>query len=51
MTARALAGTRSREDVSGRRAGLVEALAANPMVATPELAERLVDEILANSPA
>jgi 6-phospho-beta-glucosidase len=50
-TARALAGTRSREDVAGRRPALVEALAANPLVGTAELAERLVDEILAHSPA
>jgi 6-phospho-beta-glucosidase len=50
LTARALAGTRSREDVRSRRTSLVEALAANPMVAETELAERLVDEILAHSP-
>ena len=31
----------------GRRLALVEALGANPMVESPELAERLVDEILA----
>lgn len=49
-TARALAGTRSRDDVRGRRPALVEALGANPMVESPELAERLVDEILANAP-
>ena len=49
-TARALAGTRSRDDVRGRRLALVEALGANPMVESAELAERLVDEILANAP-
>lgn len=51
LTARALAGTRSRGDVRGRRPALIEALAANPMLAAPELAERLVDEILASSPS
>jgi 6-phospho-beta-glucosidase len=49
-TARALAGTRSRDEVRERRLPLIEALSANPMVESPELAERLVDEILANDP-
>ena len=50
-TARALAGTRSREDVRERRRELIMALAANPMVSTEDLAERLVDEILDGSPS
>ena len=50
MTARALAGTRSRQDVRDRREGLISALAANPMLPTADLAERLVDEILDRSP-
>jgi len=50
MTARALAGTRSRQDVRERRDGLISALAANPMLPTADLAERLVDEILGRSP-
>jgi alpha-galactosidase/6-phospho-beta-glucosidase family protein len=51
LTARALAGVRSREDLRSRRPGLVEALLANPLVDDATLAERLVDEILAASPA
>ena len=51
LTARALAGSRSREYLPNRRPALVEALAANPMVGTEELAARLVDEILARSPS
>lgn len=51
LTARALAGTRSRAEMQSRRLSLVDALAANPMVETAELAERLVDEILATSPS
>ena len=50
-TARALAGTRSREDVRERPSELIPALAANPMVSTEDLAERLVDEILDRSPS
>jgi 6-phospho-beta-glucosidase len=50
LTAHALAGTRSASDVRSRRPALVEALAANPMVTDPDLAARLVDEILADSP-
>jgi alpha-galactosidase/6-phospho-beta-glucosidase family protein len=49
-TARALAGCRSRDDVRARRVRLVEALAANPMVPSSSLAERLLDEILDASP-
>ncbi len=61
LTAHALAGTRSRDDVRTRRSALVEALLVNPMVedamvadaglADAGLAERLVDEILAHSPS
>jgi 6-phospho-beta-glucosidase len=51
LTAHALAGARSRDDLAGRRPALVEALAANPMVESDDLAERLVDEILARSPS
>jgi 6-phospho-beta-glucosidase len=51
LTARALAGTRSQEDVRARRAELVRALATNPMLPTIELAGRIVDAILATSPA
>jgi 6-phospho-beta-glucosidase len=51
LTARALAGSRSREYLHSRRPALVEALAANPMVGTEELAARLVDHILASSPS
>jgi 6-phospho-beta-glucosidase len=50
-TARALAGCRSRQNLAIRREALVEALAANPMVPTEALAARLVDHILASSPA
>jgi 6-phospho-beta-glucosidase len=50
LTARALAGTRSRDDVRGRRDELVEALAANPMLPDAALAERIVDAVLAASP-
>ncbi len=49
-TAEALAGSRTRTDVMARRDRLVEALAANPMVSSEDLAARLVDEILAASP-
>ncbi len=51
LTARALAGVRSPDDLVERRSELVEALAANPMLADADLAGRLVDEILARSPA
>jgi 6-phospho-beta-glucosidase len=51
LTARALVGARSYDDVRARRSALVEALAANPMVPGARLAERLVDHILANSPS
>jgi 6-phospho-beta-glucosidase len=51
LTARALADVRSRDDLRSRRPGLVEALLANPLVDDATLAERLVDEILAASPA
>jgi 6-phospho-beta-glucosidase len=51
LTARALAGVRSRDDLLERRSALVEALAANPMLPDAGLAERLVDEIVARSPA
>lgn len=50
MTAEALAGARSRDDVRGRRDRLVAALTANPMVPSPDTAARLVDEILDQSP-
>jgi len=49
-TARVLTGCRSRDDVRARRDRLVEALATSPMVPSPSLAERLVDEILDASP-
>ncbi len=51
LTARALAGVRSRDDLAERRPALVEALATNPMLPDAELAGRLVDEIIARSPA
>jgi 6-phospho-beta-glucosidase len=51
VTARALSGARSREDVAARRTALVDALATNPMVSSAEQAERLVDLILSASPA
>jgi len=50
LTARALADTRTRDDLARRRPSLVEALAANPMVGDDLLAERLVNDILASSP-
>jgi len=50
-TAHALAGCRSRQNLAIRREALVEALAANPMVPSEALAARLVDHILASSPA
>jgi len=49
-TARALAGTRSRDDVRERRGELIAALTTNPMVPSANIAERLVDEILTTSP-
>lgn len=49
-TARALAGSRSREDVRARRTSLVEALVLNPMVPSVDVAERITDEIVASSP-
>ena len=51
LTARALAGVSSRDDLVERRPALVEALAANPMLSDADLAGRLVDEIIAHSPA
>jgi alpha-galactosidase/6-phospho-beta-glucosidase family protein len=51
LTARALAGARTRDDLPARRPQLVEALLANPLVGDAGLADRLVDEILASSPA
>jgi alpha-galactosidase/6-phospho-beta-glucosidase family protein len=51
LTARALAGARTRDDLRARRPALVDALLANPLVSDAGLAERLVDEILAASPA
>jgi 6-phospho-beta-glucosidase len=51
LTARALAGARARDDLPARRPQLVEALLANPLVGDAGLAERLVDEVLASSPA
>jgi len=49
-TARALTGARTHDDVRARRGELIAALAINPMVASADTAERLVDEILAASP-
>ena len=49
-TARALTGTRLHDDVRERRDELIAALATNPMVVSADMAERLVDEILAASP-
>ncbi len=51
LTARALAGITDRSELPGRRPRLVEALAANPLVRSTDLAERLVDACLADSPA
>ncbi len=51
LTARALAGARSRDDVRERRGELIVALATNPLVPTDVLAAHLVDEILQDSPA
>lgn len=49
-TARALAGARSRADVRTRRAQLVEALAANPLVPSEQVAASIVDHVLEASP-
>ena len=51
LTARALVGARTRDDLVERRPLLVEALATDPMVTDADLAGRLVDEILVHSPA
>ncbi|MFV2062988.1 MAG: hypothetical protein ACC726_05670 [Chloroflexota bacterium] len=50
-TARALAGAHSRDDVRERRGELIAALATNLMVPSADVAERMVDEILATSPS
>jgi 6-phospho-beta-glucosidase len=51
LTARALAGVTQVSELRSRRPRLVEALAANPLVRSTDLAERLVDACLADSPA
>lgn len=50
LTAEALAGATDPRALAPRRDALVKALAANPMVPTIGLAERLVEVILAKSP-
>lgn len=51
LAAEALAGAMDPRALAPRREALVRALAANPMVPTVALAGRLVDAILAGSPA
>lgn len=50
LAAEALAGATDSRALAPRRKALVRALAENPMVPTVEVAERLVDTILARSP-
>ena len=50
LTAEALAGATDPRALAPRRDALIGALAANPMVPTADLAERLVDAIFAESP-
>jgi len=51
LAVEALDGATGPGSLVSRRRALVRALAANPMVPTPDLAERLVDAILAGSPS
>jgi hypothetical protein len=50
-TARALAGSRSPDDVREGRDELVVALGSDPMVTSIEMASSLVDEMLDRSPS